>query len=79
MNGPPADRPAEPPTRYEILVGAVLDDRWSAWFEGLQVTSVDSGHSVIAGIVTDQAALHGLLNKVRDLNLPLISVRRVQP
>ena len=79
MNGRSADRPADPPARYEILVGAVLDDRWSAWFEGLEITSVDPGQSVIAGIVPDQAALHGLLAKVRDLNLPLISVRRVQP
>ena len=78
MNGPAADRPAEPPARYEILVGAVLDDRWSAWFEGLRVTGAGPDQSLIAGVVPDQAALHGLLNKVRDLNLPLISVRRVQ-
>jgi hypothetical protein len=75
MNGAPPD----PPARYEILVGAVLDSRWSAWFEGLQVTSADPGQSMIAGTVRDQAALHGLLTKIRDLNLPLIAVRRVQP
>jgi hypothetical protein len=57
----------------------VLDSRWSAWFEGLQVTGVDPGQSMIAGTVRDQAALHGLLTKIRDLNLPLIAVRRVQP
>jgi hypothetical protein len=79
MNGPPADPPVEPPARYEILVGAVLDGSWSAWFEGLQVTGVAGGQTAIAGTVTDQAALHGLLTKVRDLNLPLASVRRVQP
>ena len=79
MNGPAPGPSAEPPARYEIVVGAVLDGRWSAWFEGLQVTSADPDQSVIAGTVIDQAALHGLLAKVRDLNLPLISVRRVQP
>ena len=77
MKGPPADPPVEPPARYEILVGAELDSRWSAWFEGFQVTSAEPGQSVISGTVTDQAALHGLLTKVRDLNLPLISVHRV--
>ncbi|HJU01977.1 MAG TPA: hypothetical protein VJ966_12320 [Actinomycetes bacterium] len=74
-DGPPAEAPA----RYEILVGAELDDRWSAWFEGLEITRVDPGRSLIAGTVPDQAALHGLLTRVRDLNLPLLSVRRVQP
>jgi hypothetical protein len=79
MNGPPPEPPVEPPARYEILVGAVLDSRWSAWFEGLQVTGADPGQSMIAGTVRDQAALHGLLTKIRDLNLPLIAVRRVPP
>ena len=65
--------------RYEIRVGAVLDGGWSAWFEGLEVTSDEQGQTVIAGPVVDQAALHGLLAKVRDLGLPLISVRRVGP
>ena len=79
MSGPPPDAPVEPPARYEVLVGAVLDGRWSAWFEGLQVTGVDPGQSMIAGTVRDQSALQGLLTKIRDLNLPLIAVRRVQP
>jgi hypothetical protein len=64
---------------YEIRVGAVLEARWSAWFEGLRVTSDERGQTVIAGPVADQAALHGLLAKVRDLGLPLISVRRIGP
>ena len=61
---------------YEIRVEGILDQRWATWFEGLQI---DSHHSqtVISGPVTDQAALHGLLNKVRDLGLVLISVRRL--
>jgi hypothetical protein len=64
------------PARYEIHVQGVLDPRWSAWFEGMQVTGDQSGQTTIAGPVTDQAALHGLLAKVRDLGLPLLSVRR---
>lgn len=65
--------------RYEIRIEGVLDDCWSAWFDGMQVTSHTDGMTAIAGAVTDQAALHGLLAKVRDLGLPLVSVRRVGP
>ena len=64
---------------YEIRVRGVLDGGWSAWFDGLQVTSDDRGQTTIAGPVTDQAALHGLLAKVRDLGLELLSVRRIDP
>jgi len=56
-----------------------LDDRWSAWFDGLQVSSDQAGQTTIAGTVADQAALHGLLTKIRDLGLPLLSVRRLDP
>jgi hypothetical protein len=56
-----------------------LEPRWSAWFEGLQVSSDERGQTTIAGPVVDQAALHGLLAKVRDLGLPLLSVRRLDP
>jgi hypothetical protein len=71
--------PAEPPARYEIRVEGVLDGRWSAWFEGLQLSHDEPDQTTIAGPVADQAALHGLLAKVRDLALPLISVRRIDP
>jgi hypothetical protein len=64
--------------RYEIRVKGVLDSRWSAWFDGLQVTS-DGHETTIAGPVTDQAALHGLLAKVRDLGMELLEVRRTDP
>jgi hypothetical protein len=64
---------------YEIRVEGILDECWSDWFDGMQVTSHPDGVTVIAGPVTDQAALHGLLAKVRDLGRPLISVRRVDP
>jgi hypothetical protein len=63
--------------RYEFRVEGILDECWSGWFDGMQVTSQPDGVTVIAGPVTDQAALHGLLAKVRDLGLPLISVHRV--
>jgi hypothetical protein len=62
------------PVCYEIRVGGVLDDRWADWFGGLQVDR-DGTQTVIAGLVPDQPALHGLLAKVRDLGLFLISVR----
>ena len=65
--------------RYEIRVEGILDECWSDWFDGMQVTAQPDGVTAIAGPVTDQAALHGLLAKVRDLGLPLISVRRVGP
>jgi hypothetical protein len=64
--------------RYEIRVEGVLDQGWTAWFEGLAIDSDDS-QTVISGPVVDQAALHGLLNRVCDLGLILISVRRVDP
>ena len=65
------------PACYEIRVAAVLDGRWAAWFDGLQVT-VRGEETVIRGLVADQPALHGLLTKVRDLGLCLISVRRLE-
>ena len=65
--------------RYEIRVEGILDECWSGWFDGMQVTSQTDSVTVIAGPVTDQAALHGLLAKVRDLGRTLISVRRVDP
>lgn len=65
-------------SRYEIRVKGILDKRWTAWFEGLQITS-DGRETVISGPVADQAALHGLLAKVFDLGLYLISVRHLDP
>ena len=65
-------------SRYEIRVKGILDGRWTAWFEDLQVTG-DGEETLICGPVADQAALHGLLTKVRDLGLFLISVRHLDP
>lgn len=65
------------PGRYEIRVQGHLDARWAGWFDGLTLTHGSDGTTVIHGPVADQAALHGLLQKVRDLGLPLISVNHV--
>ena len=64
---------------YEIRVNGVLGSGWSAWFDGLQITSDDRGETLIAGPIADQAALHGLLAKIRDLGLELLEVRRTDP
>jgi hypothetical protein len=63
---------------YQIRLKGHLDDRWSDWFEGLTITLEDNGDTLLTGLVIDQAALHGLLKKVRDLGMPLVSVRPVE-
>jgi hypothetical protein len=65
--------------RYEIRLKGHLDARWAAWFDGLALTHDSDGTTVIHGPVADQAALHGLLQKTRDLGLPLISLNYVEP
>ncbi|HEX5505434.1 MAG TPA: hypothetical protein VFW96_22645 [Thermomicrobiales bacterium] len=67
------------PGWYEIRIKGHLDARWAAWFDGLSLTRERDGTTVIQGPVVDQAALHGLLQKVRDLDLPLVSVIHVEP
>ena len=67
------------PGLYEIRLKGHLDDRWADWFEGLTLTREDNGETLLTGPVVDQAALHGLLRKVRDLGMPLLSVTRVRP
>ena len=65
------------PGRYEIRLKGHLDDRWSTWFDGLTITREDNGETRLTGPGVDQAALYGLLRKVRDLGLPLIAVIQV--
>jgi len=65
--------------RYEIRLKGHLDNRWATWFDGLTLTTCSDGTTTIRGIVVDQSALHGLLQKVRDIGLPLLSVIRVEP
>jgi hypothetical protein len=67
------------PGRYDIRLKGHLDTRWAAWFDGLTITHDSDGTTIIHGLVADQSALHGLLQKTRDLGLPLISVNYVQP
>jgi hypothetical protein len=78
MSEIPAGR-HDDPGRYEIRLKGHLDARWAAWFDGLSLTRDSDGTTLIHGPVTDQAALHGLLQKVRDIGLPLVSVTQVQP
>ncbi|HZD57016.1 MAG TPA: hypothetical protein VE136_09855 [Anaerolineales bacterium] len=67
------------PTHYAIGIKEHIPSSWSRWFEGLTITNLDDGGSILSGPVADQSALHGLLAKVRDLNLTLISVTRIEP
>ncbi len=66
------------PRQYQIRVEGRLGDQWAKWFEGLTVTPTENGETLITGWVADQAALHGLLKKVRDLGLPLLSVNPLE-
>lgn len=67
------------PELYEIRIKGHLDDKWADWFEGLTITRGDNGETLLRGPVSDQAALHGLLRRVRDLGLPLLSVNLAAP
>ena len=67
------------PVVYQIRIKGQLDPEWTDWFEGLTVTLEEDGNTLLTGSVIDQAALHGLLKKLRDLGLPLISVSPVEP
>lgn len=66
------------PARYEVRVEGVLDGRWSEWFEGLHLQN-QSSETILSGTLPDQPALHGILDKVRDLGLTIITVRRLPP
>lgn len=67
------------PGRYEIRIKGHLDDRWADWFEGLTITREGNGETLLRGPLVDQAALHGVLRKVRDLGLSLLSVNTAVP
>ena len=67
------------PMRYDIRIKGHLDARWAAWFGGLSLTHESDGTTILHGPVVDQAALHGLLQKLRDIGMPLVSVAQVNP
>jgi len=66
------------PIVYQIRIEGHLDDQWTDWFSGLAITQEENGNTLLTGPVADQAALFGLLKKVRDLGMPLVSVNRVE-
>jgi hypothetical protein len=76
-------QPSQPdlsqPAVYQIRIKGQLDAQWTNWFDGLTITPAEDGDTLLTGPVMDQAALHGLLKKVRDLGLPLVSVVPVLP
>ena len=72
----PRSEPSQP-VAYQIRIKGHLGSQWTDWFEGLTITLEDNGDTSLSGPVEDQAALHGLLKKVRDLGMPLLSVSRV--
>ena len=80
MSNKPSSKtdPAQPPV-YQIRIEGYLGHQWTDWFDGLTITLEEDGDTLLTGPVVDQAALHGLLKKVRDLGTPLVSVVRVQP
>ena len=63
---------------YQIVVKGHLDSEWSDWFDGLTITQVDNGETIFSGPIVDQTALHGVLIKIRDLGLPLLSLMRIE-
>jgi hypothetical protein len=73
------DTPTSNAKVYEIRLKGHLEARWVKWFDGLAITLEENGDTLLSGPVADQAALHGLLKKVRDVGLPLLSVNTVEP
>ena len=66
------------PTRYVIRIEGHLSASWASWFEDLEIHHEESGETILAGSLADQAALHGVLMRIRDLGLPLVAVSRVE-
>ena len=77
-NEPEPKSTTDQPMIYQIRLKGYLDSQWTDWFEGLTITLDEAGDTLLTGPVVDQSALHGLLKKVRDLGVPLVSVVQVQ-
>lgn len=75
---PPTSTEPDQPTIYHIRVRGHLDARWERWFEPMAIARQDNGDTLLAGPIIDQAALHGVLKRIRDLGLPLISMERIE-
>ena len=73
------ERDAGQPMVYQIRIKGHLGHQWTDWFEGLTITLEENGDTLLTGAVVDQAALHGLLKKVRDVGMPLLSVICIEP
>ena len=78
-NNPHPESDQNQPMVYQIRVRSHLDSEWTDWFEGLTITLEKTGHTLLTGPVVDQAALHGLLKKIRDLGMLLISINILEP
>ena len=78
-NAPRQENDSTHPMVYQIRIKGQLDSQWADWFEGLTITLDENGDTLLTGPLTDQSALHGLLKKVRDLGMTLVSVVPLQP
>jgi hypothetical protein len=78
-DAPASAEKRDEPGQYQIRLQGHLDDSWAGWFGGLTVTLAENGETFLTGPIVDQAALHGLLRKVRDLGMPLLAVSRIEP
>jgi hypothetical protein len=72
-------RDTNQPVFYRIRIKGCLGQQWMCWFEGLTITLEEDGNTLLSGSVVDQSALHGILKKIRDLGMPLLSVNSIDP
>jgi len=79
MRGKMINRPTEKALYYEIRLKGHLERRWVKWFNGMKITLSENGTTILSGSLADQAALHGILRRVRDVGLPLLSVNSIEP